>query len=225
MPADTLLDPFSAAVSQLVAKQPPTAVAAIYSAQGIKLIEKGAVVRPSIYERITQHRLSAPLQDSLQVQDSVTGKSLRSTAELLLSQMPVLVRLIETPAMQALLLQALETLPLPAPIVFQLTVARDTQPGLYRHLVCTALVAGWLASGQTTSRFDISMLVAAGLLHDLGMLHIDPILLTPDAPLSREQRRQLYSHPLVSELLLQRHHEYPTELIRAVREHHEMLDG
>lgn len=224
-PADTPLDPFAKAVMQLVTKQPPTAAITVYSTQGIKLIEKGSVVSPGLYERITQHSLSVPLQDSLQAQGSVTGKSLRATAELLFSQMPILARLIDKPAMQSLLLQALETLPLPAPIVFQLTVARDVQAGLYRHLVCTALVAGWLASGQTTSRVDISMLVTAGLLHDLGMLHVDPILLTPDAPLSREQRRQLYSHPLVSELLLQRHPEYSRELVRAVREHHEMLDG
>ena len=57
------------------------------------------------------------------------------------------------------------------------------------------------------------------------MLHVDPVLLHPKQAITRQQRRQLYSHPLVSALLLERHHEYPKEVIRAVREHHEVLDG
>ncbi|MDB5896363.1 MAG: hypothetical protein JWQ88_3894, partial [Rhodoferax sp.] len=88
-----------------------------------------------------------------------------------------------------------------------------------------ALTAAWLGQRTMAARFDLSMLAAAGLLHDLGMLHVDPVLLDPKQTITRQQRRQLYSHPLVSALLLERHHEYPKEVIRAVREHHELLDG
>ena len=69
------------------------------------------------------------------------------------------------------------------------------------------------------------MLAAGGLLYDIGMLHLDPVLQRPQQELSAEQRRHLYTHPLVSVLLLERHHEYPPELLRAVRERHECLDG
>ncbi len=216
---------FTGAVHQLVDNRPPLASTAIYSSQGIKLIDKGARVDPRLYERLTQHQLASPLEDSLEAEDSVNGKALRTVAEDLIRQRPVLTHMLAKPALQTLLLESLESLPLPASIAFQLTVARDIHPDLYEYSIATALIAGWLASGQTSVRYDISMLMAGGLLHDLGMLHIDPILLQPDGSLSREQRRQLYSHPLVSALLLERHHDYPRELIRAVREHHEMLDG
>ncbi|MGC3985533.1 MAG: hypothetical protein QM777_12890 [Pseudorhodoferax sp.] len=59
---------------------------------------------------------------------------------------------------------------------------------------------------------------AAGPGHDA---HRPTCCCSPTGDLTPEQRRQLYSHPLVSALLLERHHEYPRELIRAVREHHE----
>lgn len=217
---------FSESVGQLASSStPPVAAGTIYSAQGVKLIEKGARVDPRLYERLMQHQLAAPLEDSLAAEDGVTGKSLRAVAEDLISRRTVLQHMLDKPGLKAILLDALESLPLPAPIAFQLSVARDVHPDLFQYSVCTAIIAGWLASTQSTVRFDISMLTAGGLLHDLGMMHIDPILLQAEGRLGRDQRRQLYSHPLVSALLLERHHEYPRELIRAVREHHEMLDG
>ncbi|CAN7587743.1 HD domain-containing protein [Pseudorhodoferax sp. LjRoot39] len=216
---------FQEAVQQLVDDRPPTAVNAIYSSQGIKLIERGVKVDPRLYERLLRHQLSAPLEDALQAQDSINGKALRSTAEDLVERRPVLARLLGHGNHQAQLLDALEAIPLPPPVAFQLSVARDVHPALFQYAVCTALLAGWLVLRPGMVRYDVIMPMAAGLLQDLGMMHIDHALLQPQGDLTREQRRQLYSHPLVSALLLERHHEYPRELIRAVREHHELLDG
>ena len=216
---------FSAAVQQLTDTRPPQTTQAIYTSQGIKLIERGLVVDPGLYSRLLQHQLAAPLDESLQAQDTVTGKSLRAVAEDLIERRTVLERLFEKPGTRAHALEALEAVPLPAPIAFQLTVQRDVHPTLFSYSVCAALVAGWLGSTGAAMRYDTVMLSAGGLLQDLGMMHVDPVLLQPIGPLSPEQRRQLASHPLVSALLLERHHEYPRELIRGVREHHEVLDG
>lgn len=172
-----------------------------------------------------RHQLAAPLEDALQAQDSINGKGLRAVAESLLERRPVLAALLQHEDQQGALLDALEAIPLPPPVAFQLSVARDVHPELFQYAVCTALLAGWLVQHRGTLRYDVVMPMAAGLLQDLGMMHIDPVLLQPKGELTSEQRRQLYSHPLVSALLLERHHEYPRELIRAVREHHELLDG
>lgn len=216
---------FQQAVQNLVDDAPPTAAQAIYSSQGIKLIERGVRVDPRLYERLLRHQLAAPLEDALLAQDSINGKALRATAEQLIARRPVLAYLLQHQASTAHLLDALEAIPLPPPVAFQLSVARDVHPALFQYAVCSALLAGWLALRPGTLRYDVLMPMAAGLLQDLGMLHIDPVLLQPKGELSSEQRRQLYSHPLVSALLLERHHEYPRELIRAVREHHELRDG
>ena len=216
---------FQEAIQQLTDERPPMASSAIYSSQGIKLIDKGGQVDPRLYERLMRHQLAVPLDFSLQAQDSVNGKFLRASAERLIERRPILAYMLDKPGLQATLLEALESTPLPAPIAFQLSVARDVHPSLFQYCVCTALIAGWLGTDQGALRYDVQMLVAAGLLQDLGMMHVDPVLLQPEGPLTSDQRRQLYSHPLVSALLLERHHEYPREMIRAVREHHEMLDG
>jgi hypothetical protein len=57
------------------------------------------------------------------------------------------------------------------------------------------------------------------------MLHLDPVLLDNKAAVTRAQRRQLYSHPIISMMLIERHHVYPKEVVRAVFEHHECLNA
>jgi len=218
---------FTQAVTQLGEQRKVVTATAIFNTQGIKVIEKGVSINRGLYQRLMQHKLSVPLEDSVISTDAVSGESLKQTARSIMDDVPFFGRLASDPASRKLLLNVLETVPLPDPMAFQLTVARDVRPELYLNLVRTALVAVWLARSQGTllSRFDLGLAAAAGLLHDIGMLHVDPILQKGSTRLDRDQRRQLYSHPLVSTALVERHHQYPREVIRAVSEHQEYLDG
>jgi len=82
-----------------------------------------------------------------------------------------------------------------------LTVAHELYPAIYEHLVLMSLVCAWLTSHQTHSQFDVGQAAAADLLHNLGILHVDPALLQRESVLDRNQRRQLYAYPLVSAAL------------------------
>ncbi len=217
---------FTKAVAQLGERQDVVASQAIFNSQGVKIIDKGAAINLGLYDRLMQHKLATPLEESLMSVNSVNGESLKQTVESMLQDIPLLGRLVAEPAARKLLLNAIATVPLPEAMAFQLTVARDVRPQIYMHLVRAALVAVWLVhKPPMVSRFDLGMAAAAGLLHDIGMLHVDPVLLQPGLPLNREQRRQLYSHPLLSTALVERHHQYGREVIRAVAEHQEHLDG
>ena len=216
---------FSHSVAKLGEHRAMQTVKPVWGAQGVKILDAGAKLTPRLYERLLQHQPSTPLEDAVAIDAAVTGHSLRALAEELLDLNPVVARMAEVRAERQLLLDCLEAVPLPTAIAFQLTVVRDVHPLLFRYLVATALTAIWLGNHAQAQRNDLVMLAAAGLLHDLGMVHIDPVLLDPRNDISPEQRRQLYSHPLVSVLLLERHAEYRSEMLRAVREHHEVLDG
>lgn len=216
---------FTQAVAELGEKQPVIASCAIFNANGVKIVDKGATINLGLYERLMQHKLSAPIESCVSSSNTVTGKSLRVSAEAILNDIPFFARMAPDGKSRNLLLDAIETMPLPAPIAFQLTMARDVRPEIYRQLIRTALTAAWLTKTPLLSRFDVNMASAAGMLHDIGMLHVDPLLLSPEHTLNSAQQRQLYSHPLVSTMLIERHHQYPKEVVRAVREHHECMDG
>ncbi len=217
---------FTQAVTQLGERQDVVASKAIFNSQGLKVVDKGTLINVGLYERLMRHTLSAPLEDSVVSANGVSGESLKRTAASIMEEVPFFGRLGPEGPQRKLLLNVIETVPLPEAMAFQLTVARDVRPEIYMNLVRTALVAIWLVNKPPlVSRFDLGMAAAAGLLHDIGMLHVDPVLLQPAFRLNRDQRRQLYSHPLLSTTLVERHHQYPREVIRAVSEHQEYLDG
>jgi hypothetical protein len=216
---------FVKAVTELGDNRPVQATRAIYNQQGQKVIDKGAAVTARLYERLQQHQLSEPLEGSVSVEPSVTGRELREAAMLLMAQQPFFGRMGDIARTRELLLDGIENAPLAPPVAFQLTLAREVRPVVYTQSLRCALIAGWLGCVPMATRFDVSMLATAGLVHDLGMLHIDPVLLEPREELGPEQRRQLYSHPLLAVMMLEPHHDYPRELLRAVLEHHECLDG
>src|SRR5512133_246669 len=216
---------FTKAVTALGEKCPVLTTQAIFNDRGIKIIEKGVQVNSGLYERLMAHRLTVPLEQSVTSTPTVTGQLLRAQAEQVMRDVPFFERIGANPKTRSLLLDALTKLPLPSPIAFQLTLAYEVRPVLFRHSILMALFSAWMTQGLLVSRFDVSVASAAGLLHDIGMQHLDPVLLAPQCVIGDDQRRQLYSHPLISTLLIERHHEYPRELLRAVREHHEFLDG
>lgn len=216
---------FTQAVAELGEKQEVVAAQTIFNTQGAKVLDRGSPINLRLYERLIQHKLSAPLEDSLRSADSVQPDTIGQAAADILRDIPFFGRMAASDKDRKVLINVMESIPLPAAMAFQLTVARDVRPEIYQHLIRTALIAAWLARSPLVSRYDMLMAAAGGLLHDIGMLHIDPLLLRPEHVLNREQRRQLYSHPLLSVALLDRHHQYSKEVVRAVGEHHECIDG
>lgn len=217
---------FTQAVARMGERLDVVASRAIFNVQGVKIVDKGVAINLGLYERLMQHKLKAPIEYSVMSVDGVSGESLKTAASEIMDGVPFFGRLAPDSAARRLMLNVIETVPLPEAMAFQLTVARDQQPEIFLHLVRTALMAVWLVNKPSSvSRFDLGMAAAAGLLHDIGMLHIDPVLLRTAHQINREQRRQLYSHPLVSHALVERHHQYPREVVLAVSEHQEHLDG
>lgn len=204
---------------QVVTTQP------IYNARGIKIIEQGVAVHPGLYERLMEHRLAQPLEDSVASLPTVNGHALRRGIEAVTAQTPFFSRMLASRETREVLLDVVERIQLPDPIAFQLTMANEIRPALYEHLLTTTLVTTWLALASGLSRLQLRVAAATGLLHDLGMLHLDPQLLEPTSDINALQQRQLASHPLVSAALVERHKEYPREVAQAILEHHEFLDG
>lgn len=205
--------------------RPVTAREAIYNTQGMKVLDKGAAIHAGLYDRLMAHQLSRPLEDSLAIEGMVDGRAIRQGIEMLLAFEAFYARLVPESTKLDRLLDIIESIPLPQAIALQLTIAREARPALYEHALRSAWLMAWMADEPLRPQFDIAMAAAAGLLHDLGMLHLNPVLTQPKIELTREQRRELYSHPLVSRLLVERHHVYPQEVVRAVMEHHEYLNG
>ena len=216
---------FLKAVVDLGARQPVTTSQAIFNANGVKLLEGGVRVDPGLYERLVSHRLAQPLDECIDTERSVDGRALREAAAEALQRWPFFARMAPAGRTREIVLEAIASVPLPRPVALHLTLARDTRPDLYAHSVLMALLAVHLVRESGAGFHDIGVAAAAGLLHDMGMLHIDPDLLDSDERLSGDRLKPVYVHPVTSSVLIGRFADYPKRMVRAIVEHHERIDG
>lgn len=197
----------------------------VFTRNGIKLVDKGVRVNSAFRTRLVQHKLLPPIDQCLTVLGGVTQADLRERARAILDGEPrfQLVR-AALPGVERLF-NAFYAMPLAPALAFKLTVAREQRPALFEHSLQMTLIALFLAVRSRMNDRDLAMVAAAGMLHDVGELHIDPALLRPGRRLDPAELRHVYAHPMTAYLLLQEYREYHPEVSTAVFQHHERLDG
>lgn len=213
------------AVSGMAQRSCVVAQSAIYNDNGIKLIEKGGRISSQLYDRLVEHRLREPIENQLAVENAVNTQALLGSARELAESDPLAVLLVKALGSIAPLLEPLRSLPLPAPVAFKLTVMREERPMLFKHSMLMALVSLFLGIREgLDARLRVS-LAAAALLHDVGMLHMDPVWFDNEKKITGADRRHLVVHPVTAMLMVRDAKVYTRAVELAVLEHHERMDG
>lgn len=198
---------------------------AIYSESGIKLVEKGACIDSRLYDRLVQHKLREPLDTHLSVANAVNLESLQQAVRQMLESEPLPLLLRKALGDAQPLLEPLRSLPLTPPVAFKLTVLREQMPDIFLHSLQMMLVALYLGVRSGLEPHQLTSLAAAGLLHDLGTLHMDPTWRDPSHKVTGPSRKHLVAHPITSMLLVREAGVYGRAVEVAVLEHHERMDG
>ena len=154
-----------------------------------------------------------------------TFPALLALGQTLIEQETLPAMLAEALGSGARLLAPLRSLPLPSAMACKLTVMRDQRPTLFQHSLVMTTVAVFLALKSGLSERDCSTVAAAALLHDLGVLHMDPVWNDPDHKVVGVGRKHLVAHPISAMLMIRDTQAYPRAAEVAVLEHHERMDG
>ncbi len=211
-------------ISDLAEKQEVLAHSPIHSAAGAMLVDSGERITSELYDDLKHHLLPS-LEECLTVGDAVTATELAQAVEELLADEPAFASLMPDEAERQKVVRVFAAIPLSQPLAFKLTVAREERPEVLRHSLQVAYCAAALAHHSHLPPHEIVNAAAAGLFHDLGLLHIDPELLRGLRPLSEQERHYLYTHPLTAYLILERNPIWHPVVSTAVLEHHERIDG
>jgi len=205
-------------------RNPVVARCDVYASGRIKLVKRGVRLTSAMYDQLVNHKLLEPLEQCLDVEHGVRRDSLAQAVRALLVPGGHFALLTQQ-VTRGKLASAFSNVALPAPIAFKLTVAREQRPRLFEHSIEVALLAVYLAARSGWDNMGLTHAAAAGLLHDLGELHLDPVLFDRARPLRAEEYEFIYSHPVSAYLIVQAQLEYPALVRDAVLEHHERLDG
>ncbi len=198
---------------------------AVFTRNGIKLIERGTRIHSAFREKLVQHKLMPSIDQCLVVAGGVTQAGLRERAREILDSEPRMQLMRSALPGIERVLNAFYAMPLAPPLAFKLTVAREQRPEVFEHSLQMTLIALFLAIRNRASDRDLATVAAAGMLHDIGVLHIDPELLRPGRRLDPAELRHLYAHPMTAYLILQEYPQFHPDISTAAFEHHERLDG
>jgi hypothetical protein len=197
----------------------------IFDISGTKLWARDKPVSRELQRKLMDRQLRHPLETCLYAENGITSRSLVQAMEQLLerdSPIAVLLR----PYDDALVHSAMH-IPLHPVAQLLLTAGQASKPETFEHAVQAMALAGalMLSHGGDTRALRQAML--CGLVHDLGEMYIDPLHGEADADrtLDAQGYRHLVVHPHVGRLLVEQLTNYPSEVARAVGEHHERLDG
>lgn len=218
-------DPYLRSVTDMAERCAVVTQDAIYSASGIKLVDKGARIDSRMYDRLVQHKLREPMDTHLTVDNAVTLQVVQQAAADMCASDSLAALLSQALGSPDALVAPLQQAVLPARLGFKLTVMREQMPDLFAHSLRMMLVALYLGLRSRMDARACADLAAAGLLHDLGALHMDPAWRDPRHRPTGAARKHLIAHPVTAMLMVRDVQAYDSTVEEAILEHHERMDG
>ncbi len=212
-------------VTELGDERPLVTNQEIYSTTGIKLVNKGARFNSKLFDHLVHHKLIPSLDQCVSIENPVTVEDIAQQASNMLASDERFVALAARFPQTGAIVQVLAQAQLNPAMIFKLSVMRDKHPALLQHSIYVAIVSTYIGIRAGLPDAQLAILATAALLHDIGILHIDQKLFDRSHVLTEQQRRHLYAHPVTAHLILSACPEYGPELLNAVLDHHERLDG
>jgi hypothetical protein len=152
----------------------------IFNDKGVKLVDKGARIDSRMYERLVKHKLRDPIDKHLGVDNRVDVLAIEAQAMVQCETVDLMRRLVQSLDGTDRLLAPLRLMVLPPQIAFKLTVMREQRTELFAHSLQMMLVAVYLGLQSGWSERECGPLATAALLHDVGMLYMDPAWTDPN---------------------------------------------
>ena len=212
-------------VSELGDTEEITAGKDIYTDQGVLLLKKGTLINRKTYSTLIKHRLKDTVDSSLAVADTLTNSQLYDDLKEQLENDPSLVQMALAIPNHTGLHQCLQHIFINEQLRNKVTIAKKSHPKLYTHSLRVSINAAIMGFYLGLSRDDCDCLATAGLLHDLGHMHMDSSIMQSNQLLLPKQKQIIYAHPVIMYMLLKDSDTYHPKISMPILEHHERTWG
>lgn len=102
---------------------------------------------------------------------------------------------------------------------------RTTEDYIFAHSVGVAVLSCIIGMGFGLSEGELRNLTFAGMIHDIGKMEIPPFVRNKAGCLTRDEYQIMKSHAILSYELIKDRSDISAHVKKAVRSHHENVDG
>lgn len=197
----------------------------IYNERGVLLAKKGATLDRKISARLIQHRLTRPLEQQVQVRNTLNRAGLLDTFQAVLEKYPDLRQIHRSASATQDFDLFVQSWEMPPVIAQKLTVLQSQMSAEFDKSLFSAMLAYLMLRNIRAERGVILAAFSAALVHDIGMLHIDPAIVQKTSKLTPDEWRAIQGHTVVGKVVLEAVPGLDPRVSRAVLEHHERCDG
>jgi HD-GYP domain-containing protein (c-di-GMP phosphodiesterase class II) len=197
----------------------------ILNDKGVLLARKGVNIDQDVRQQLIKHKLLKPLDNHIGLEHQADTQALISEFRLLLEKYPDLHVLNEAlnfgPEFEKLL--TLERL---HPVITQkLTVLEAQMHSEFEKSIFAAWLSTMIAREMGLSMDERRDILVAALIHDIGLLHLDPDIVCSNRKLSAEEWGTVRAHVIIGKIIADSVPGIYPEVSRAVIEHHEDCFG
>lgn len=197
----------------------------IFNSSGALLVKKGTPITPSVTRAIINFKLLKPIEDAVRIDNEIDHVQLQQRFNDIIRADHAL-RVIHERQDLALLLESQCLHYQKYPLLRQkMTVLSERMPETFTRALYCAWFGLVIAKQMRLPPAEVNAVFLAALVHDIGMLHIDPDVINKQGVLSAEEWRQIQAHVIIGQKILQGISGLPPLVSQAVLEHHERCDG
>lgn len=197
----------------------------ILNQQGAVLLPKGRVINHEMAERIIAHKLIKPIETFLELGDGLDGDRLLALYREHLKKHPDYQLFHQEMQLEDMLESCCRYYSQFPLLIQKMTVLQVSLPHVFHQAMFCAYAGLAIARKMQVRERDCLAVFVAGLVHDIGMLHIDPRIILKTGHYSAEEWRAMQAHTVIGHCILKYVDGLPMTIVNSVLEHHERSDG
>lgn len=197
----------------------------ICNEHGAVIITKGRQFDADLSEKISNHTLKVPLEQCIKLNRRFDGAALLHVYQHAFQSHPDINLFHQRWDLQKPLKRACRfyhEFPL---VVQKITILKAVMPRLFKQAIYSAYISLAIAKQLGAPEEECSAAFLAGLVHDIGILHLESSLVTTKGEYTPEQWHAMQRHTLIGHDILKSIEHMPSVIAKAVLEHHERVDG
>ena len=197
----------------------------IVNSKGVLVVRKGSRIDADAAQRVMRHKLLRPLEEQVQIKDCMDGPRIHQHLRDLLEKYPDLKQVHAALRFDAECEYLMQERKLHPVLIQKVTVQYQQQPDMFQKSLFCAWLSALVGREMRFDKEAIHAVFMAGLMHDVGFLHISPEVIHKTGTLTAPEWRAIQSHVVVGHIVLEKTAGIPARVARAVLEHHELCDG